>query len=211
MIVNTQVRFSGDIGTVLKEYQRGGKWFESITREIASNGLALLKTRIHEEGKAGDGSDIGKYSTKPIYVNPDNSPKKFEPMGKGDVTGERKSKKITARFSSIKTRKESSKKIKVVGERIRKDRYFAGGYDEFKTYIGRNELGKVNLFLSGGLENGFVIIGTPQGFGLGWLNDEMYLRARALEQKYGKPIWFLNDNEIREIIEAAKNSNNAFS
>lgn len=130
--------------------------------------LPVIKTRIHEHGKDSDDQTIGQYSTKPIYVNPKNSPKGFAPKGKHGQT----------KFKSGIREGEQHK-----------TRYFEQGYKEFKTYIGANLLGSVNLSLTGGLSNQTIVIATDKGYGIGFMNDELYKRAEALERKYVKAIW----------------------
>ena len=156
----------------------GGEYYEGMLRETCASILPVVQTRIHEQGKATDGSAIGEYSTKPIYVsakaNPGNAGLFGTPTGK---TGKSK-------FSSGEKKGQ-----------LHTSKYFAGGYDEFKTEIGRNQLGSVNLSLSGQLNLQLSIQASSNGFGLGWSNDEMFNRALALENKYGKRIWALSDDE----------------
>lgn len=94
-----------------------------------------------------------------------------------------------------------------------KSKFYPGGYEQFKTEIGRNRLGKVNLSLSGQLAKQFTVIATANGYGLGWPNDEMPDRARKLEKKYDKKIFSgLTDDEKQLAKEVAENFvNNALS
>ena len=48
--------------------------------------MALQSKRIFLDAKNKDGSDIGAYEGGEIYVNPNNSPKKFTPKGKSGAT-----------------------------------------------------------------------------------------------------------------------------
>ena len=176
----------------IESFLPGAAGYESLLRTVSTTLLADVKTRIHEQGKASDGTDIGKYSTKPMYVslksNIGNAGKFGRPVGK---TGKSKFKK---------------------GKRAGQDhtsRYFPGGYNEFKTAIGRNQLGKVNLSLSGDMNSQLTIQPTEKGFGFGWPDGtgkgSKFLRAQALEKKYGKKIWSLTDNEKTKTITLAKN------
>jgi hypothetical protein len=160
----------------LSTFSKGNPNYDNVVRTVALNALADVKTRIHQDGKASDNTDIGKYSTTPIYVSAKENPGKSfgRPIGK---TGRSK-------FAS--------------GEKKGQDhasRYFEKGYNEFKTAIGRNQIGKVNLSLSGQLDTQLTVIGTQSGYGLGWPNDEMFERAGHLEKKYGKKIWALSEEE----------------
>lgn len=167
----------------LTTFEKGNAKYDNVVRTVALNALGDVKARIHQQGKASDGSDIGKYSTEPIYVSEKENPGKSfgRPIGK---TGRSK-------FAS--------------GEKAGQDhasRFFPGGYNEYKTKIGRNQLGKVNLSLSGQLDTQFTLVATAMGYGLGWANDEMFERAGHLEKKYGKKIWALTEEEAQ----AARNT-----
>ena len=149
---------------------------DSLLRAVATTLLGDVKTRIHEQGKAADGGLIGSYSRKPMYVSVKANPGKSmgRPIGK---TGRSKFKG---------------------GEKAGQDhtsRYFADGYSGYKTAIGRNELGSVNLSLSGQQNSQFTVIDTANGIGLGWPNTEMFKRALAQEKKYGKQIYALTKQE----------------
>ena len=159
----------------------GGKGNEDMEREVATTMVAEIGNRIHNQGKATDGSDIGTYSTKPIYVNPKNA------AGK-----------------TFKTAGKNSAESKFKNGKPRATRYFGGGYSEFKSTIGRNQLGKVNLSLSGDMNQKFVVIPTEQGYGVGWNEEEYKQRAEYFEKKYGKPIWSWSADEINIAIAICK-------
>lgn len=200
-------------------FQPGGEGTMSVMRAACFGALAEVKTRIHEQGKAVDGSDIGRYNTSnPLYVNPDNSPLSFTPLGKNQTSAKLKS--GFGRFS-VKTHKEVKVSVKE-NDKERKTKYF-GSYSDFKSFIGRNELGKVNLFLFGGLSSQLKVLDLPNGkFGLGWVPGEavegnkgkskfsFYGRAMALETKYGKKIWGINGNEKQLVIDSAQEAANDF-
>ena len=59
---------------------------EKITKEVATGVRASNLRRIHNDGKAANGSNIGSYSTKPMYVSLKASPRKFTPKGKTGKT-----------------------------------------------------------------------------------------------------------------------------
>ena len=187
------IRVNVDIGGVIASLNGkiesilpGGAQYESLQRTVGISLLGDVKTRIHENGLASDGTKIGSYSTKPMYVSVKaNVGRSFgRPIGKTGLskfkTGEKKGKDHTSR-------------------------YFPGGYNQYKTVIGRNQLGSVNLSLSGTLNNQLTLQATERGYGIGWANAELYKRAKALEKKYGKPIWMLTDEETGKTISIAKN------
>lgn len=159
----------------------------NVIRIVANSMLPIIRDRIHDEGKAADESKIGDYSTKPIYVSNN--------IGFGTLDGTGK----------------TGRKVFSNGE-AHKSKYFAGGYEQFKTEIGRNKLGSVNLSLSGQLASQFTLIATNKGWGLGWNDTEKFTRAFALEKKYAKKIWALTKEELQIANEIAQNEfKNAFS
>ncbi len=162
----------------LASFYKGGENYNACLRAVASSTLGQMQERIHEQGKASGGEDIGQYSAKPIYVNPKESPKKFTPLGK-------------------------NKKAKFKSGKPKQTRYFADGYKGFKTFIGRNILGKVNLSLSGQLNKQWTLQPTSDGWGLGWADAEKYNRAKGFEKKYHKPIYDLTKEEIENVEHSA--------
>lgn len=180
----------GNIREVVKSLSLGGQLYDNVVRTTATSMLGVIKNRIHEEGKAADGSDIGRYdTTNPLYVNPKNSPKSFPVEGK---TG--------------KTKFETG----IKKGQAHKTRYF-NSYSDFRQTIGRRT-DKVDLSLSGQLNSQFVVIATENGYGLGWNNQEMPDRARGLESKYAKKIWGLTEGEKELAVKIAqKEINDAIS
>jgi len=160
-----------------------GAELNNIVRIVALTQLANMKVRIHQDGKAADGSAIGNYSTKPMYVsatsNIGNAKKFGAPVGKNGLS----------KFKSGKQKKS---------------KYFEGGYNQFKTTIGRNQLGTVNLSLSGQLDKEFTLIATSKGWGLGWNDEKKLKRAKHLEKKYGKAIYQPTQEELEIISETAE-------
>lgn len=158
-----------------------GDCYDTIMRTVATTELGMMKTRIHERGLAADGSAIGQYSTTPMYVGVKANPGKSfgRPVGK---TGKSKFKSTGLDHTS---------------------RYFITGYKGFKDAIGRNELGTVNLSLSGQLNSQLTVIATSGGYGIGWPDDEKGKRAAVLEKKYRKKIWAPTDEESAIINKTA--------
>jgi hypothetical protein len=161
----------------LKTFMKGGEGYDSVIRGVATSMKGVIQKRIHEEGKAADGGNIGQYdTTHPLYVNPRKSPKQFTPMGK---TG----------------------KTKFENGQPHKTKYF-NSYKGFREEIGR-PTDTVNLSLTGQMNSQFTIIPTSDGYGLGWNNTEMYKRSQGLEMKYNKVIWGLTDEEQKQAVEVA--------
>jgi hypothetical protein len=199
MIAIPAISVRVDVGDVIRSlngkiesFFPGAAGYEGLLRTVATTLLADVKTRIHEKGIASDGSAIGQYSTKPMYVsstaNIGSAAKFGRPIGK---TGRSK-------FQSGKRKGADHA-----------SRYFPGGYNEFKTKIGRNQLGSVNLSLSGDMNSQLTVQATSNGFGFGWPDGtgkgSKFQRAGFLEKKYGKKIWGLTDEEKVKTISLAKN------
>jgi len=157
-----------------------GDGYLDVMRVTATSMNGIIATRIFEKGKSGDGGKIGEYSTDPIYVNPKTSTRQFPTGGKNGAT----KKKNNAPY---------------------KTKFFAGGYNEYKTAIGRNQLGTVNLSLTGQMNNQLTVMPTEKGFGLGWANEDLYKRALHFEQKYQKQIFSLTSEEKETAIDITQN------
>jgi hypothetical protein len=170
----------------IESLQVGKDNYDGVIRTVATTSLAQIRRRIHEEGKASDGNDIGQYSNKPLYVSIKANPGRSF----GAPTGK------TGRSVFASGAKEGQSHT---------SKYFGAGYDEFKTSIGRNQLKKVNLFLSGTLANQFLVIDTANGYGLGWQNAEKFEIAKGMEKKYGKKIYALTEDEKKLATEVAVN------
>jgi hypothetical protein len=153
----------------------------------AFNALSEMKPRIMGHGQAADGGLIGSYSTKPIYVSLSQSPRKFNPLGK-EFKGKRR--------NTFKSGKRAGQK--------HRSGYFSGGYGMFKSAIGRNQLGTVNLTLTGQFMNALSLMQTADGWGLGWHSVKMADRARDFEKKYHKSIFGLSPRERKRVISEMK-------
>lgn len=158
---------------------KGGQGYDSTLREVATAMRAEVSRRIHSAGKNSNDAPIGNYSTKPMYVSLSAVPK---PKGVG---------------------RGKSGQTKFKDGSPHRSKYYASGYLDYKTDVGRNKLGTVNLSLTGQLSNQFSVIATSNGYGLGWSNDEMYNRSQALQKKYGQ-VWFLTEAETNLSNEIAQ-------
>lgn len=158
--------YKSDLNTVLTNIlvKISGANLDYMCAEIATNLQASNSRRIHNEGKNVSGNRIGKYSIKPIYVNPKNSPKKFEPVGK---TGRKN-------FKSGKAHKT---------------RYFNAGYYGFRKNIGRDST-NVNLQLKGGLKAAWQTKKiNNNSYAVGFWSEKYSSRAENLEDHFGDLIW----------------------
>jgi hypothetical protein len=150
----------------------------SISKAVAFNVLADMRYRIQIQGKAADGSIIGNYSKKAGY---------FPPVGRplGKPFGGKNGQKRRSTFASGEKKGQDHK-----------TRYFPNGYFEWKTAVGANTLGTVNLTLTGTMLNSMSIFPTSKGWGIGWANDKYTKRARWFEEKYDKSIFGASTEEL---------------
>ena len=176
---NNNVNYSSNMNRVLTKLKTNLvslQAVERLTKEVAIGVRASNMRRVHNEGKAVSGSLIGSYSTKPMYVNPKNSPRRFSTGGK-----------------------KSDKPIFKNGK-SRKTKYFKDGYKGFRNEIGR-ETAYVNLQLTGTLKSDFNMVKTANGWSVGF--DKRAELSENLEKKYNKRIWGVSEQDkiiVNQII-----------
>ncbi len=131
---------------------------------------ADLKSDIFLKGKRADGSQIGNYGTDPSYVSISASKERYGaqlPLSR--MTGKGK---------------DPRSKSKFMNGNPRKSRYFSDGYKGFRDYVGR-ATDKVNLDLTGGLQNS-IASGTSENVSvIQFLTEENRDLSGYLEDKYG--------------------------
>jgi|GEM_PF-3078937 len=159
----------------MKEIQPGGEVFDKAIHEAADTHLHSCVERIHSSCMASDGSDIGQYSTTPMYVNPAKTSSSFQPVGK------------TGRTTFIKSGQPHLTK------------YFDEGYRAFRQEIGLAS-DKVILTLRGKLRNGLITMPVTNGYAISWADPELQELSEALEKKYAKPIWSATNEEKEKIV-----------
>ena len=99
--------------------------------DVANELIGRIDNRVFNQGINGFGATIGSYSKKPVYIS---------------TSG----KKNHARNLSTPPRGKYSTKPVFLNGHKRKTVYFTGGYDQFKSDVGKNTAGgRVNLWLSG--------------------------------------------------------------
>ena len=161
----------------LREIQSGGAVYDAAMHDAADTQLRNITQRIHTDGRASDGLDIGQYSITPMYMNPKNSPVAFQPVGK------------TGRDTFIKSGKPHL------------TRYFDQGYRAFREEVGLPS-DKVVLTLSGALRDGLLVMPAAGGYILCWSDASLYELSQALEAKYQKAIWAATAEERAEMVRA---------
>ncbi len=130
-----------------------------LVKIAAQDTHVKMSERIFDENKNASNGKIGEYnSTDPIYVNPNNSPKKFPTLGKPNDKGKRK-KGETGYFES---------------------------YKAFREKIGR-QTQEVDLKLHGRLQSDWskgVKEITPLIYSSG-VNQDNYDKVKGAEERYG--------------------------
>lgn len=136
------------------------KTFTDPLKIAAFSATAEMGQRIFDDGRKEDGSLMGHYNVKPIYVSLNATPKpKGAPTGK--PSGKTRKKKIT-RFASetsselVTTTVETlmAGKSKFKNGKRHKSKYFEKGYREYRENVGR-QTAFVDLSMTGELRMDF--------------------------------------------------------
>lgn len=152
---------------------------EYLLRPVAFDIISLMTDRIHQDGKASDGSQIGTYSTGYMVLRTGkykNATKKTS----GVFT-----KKLTTAFTQEDDDTVSSKKKFVKTEFLKKER----------PKYNRSDDTKVVVSLTRQLENDWSVIATDKGYGIGFLNPFNFQKATWVEKTYNKKIFSLSKEE----------------
>lgn len=146
---------------------------------------ADLKDRIFLDGKDSEGSAIGNYSTKPIYVSVSGTSQvrssSLKPRGKNSQKGQRNQ-------GTFKNGKE------------RKSMYLPGGYSEYRKVVGRQNK-TVDLNLTGSLLKDIRVDPSEGISRLVFTTDEKVKIAAGNETRFGKTIFDPTSQEIENLIE----------
>jgi len=153
-----------------------------LSRVAAEQLLGDIVRRIHNQGENADGSPIAaQYSTKPMYISIEGLIRQTNGKGK----------------SMSPRGKNGDKPFK--NGKARKSVYFDTGYEGFKSEQTGNT--KVNLTLTGQLQNDLLISPIKKDFGLSFSDYGLDLYPQ-LESHFGAVIWFPTKGEKNRMIEA---------
>ncbi len=154
---------------------------DKLLRAVATNVLKTMKTRIHRDGIAADGSQIGTYSPGYMKVR----------------TGNFKNAKKTG------SRKNSGTFTESVIRLNRETGVFTGEEKVGKKRPRYNRTGdtKVICSLTRNMENDIKILPTTDGYGIGYSNDVNAEKVGWLENTYEKPIFTIGESERTVITE----------
>lgn len=154
-----------------------------VSTAAAFTVLAQYKRRIFVDGLATDGSAIGQYSTKPFYQNPNS----LFGVSVGSVTPVGK--------NGLDTFKSGKKKV---------TRYLPNGYKELRELTGRQS-DFVDLNFSGSTE-GSIQVGESGGdVVIGFTNEKAAEIMAGNEERFGKEIVAVSEEEREIGIKAARN------
>lgn len=163
----------GDLGDKIRSLQHP----DLLLREIATSMQAVVRDRVHTDGIASDGSQIGTYSKEYMSVR-------------------------TGQFATNKKVAKGKKK----GE-LRTEGTFTRGIHkgEQRPMYNRTSDTKVIGSLTRQMESDWSAQPTPTGYGLGYNNIENFNKSQYLEATYKKKIWPLTNNEEDNVLLIADN------
>ena len=153
-------------------------------QQIVFTGLFDLQAdmlqRIFVNGLDNGGSDIGKYSTKPMYASPSSFTSQV-------------------RKSGIKPKGKNGSSKDFANGKQRKSQYLPGGYSELRAVLGRQN-SKVDLNLSGALFNS-IKVGVSGELTIGFNNDNEFEKAKGNEARFNKVIFAASEKELDSLVE----------
>lgn len=177
-------------------FKSAAAWGEALKKRITELDAAFGRVvatvhgeqvhRIFEQGESGSGDKIGTYDTsKPLYVNPKNAPKKFKPMGKPSGN-----------------RKRGETKFK--DGQDHKTRYFPN-YKSFRDSQGR-QTAFVDLKLSGQLQSDYANSLQKQGntWVAGTTNPVNTGKLEGAMEKYGADVPKLQEDERKLLTDTLR-------
>lgn len=178
--------YSSNIRKVVNNLEKGLRSIvdDKLMIEIGSTVQANTLERIHEDGLDSNLRNIGSYdTTTPIYINPDKAPRKTANKAKGIEGLKRAGKYGDTKFKNGKPHKTA----------------YNANYKALRNKIGRR-IDKVDLNFSGKLSKEFGLdLKSKNEVDLGFLTEYGTLISEGLEIKYGKKIWDITENDVKDI------------
>lgn len=164
---------------------------EYLLRPLAIETIANMKPRIHQDGKASDGNQIGEYSNSYMKVRT------------GDYGNSQKYSKGANKGKNKNAGIFTKKKVQLYGYN------FGVFIDITKSNMARPNYGRSNdkkvvVSLTRQLENDYQVIATPEGYGIGFNNKLNFDKAKWVEERKKKIIFNTSEDEkkyIRERLE----------
>lgn len=161
---------------------------DRMLRTVATSMQAVVRDRIHVEGKAADGSQIGTYSKGYMSVRTGKF-KNSEKFSRGKNKGKIKNAGTFTRGNNVMAIDDNDGSINRVG--LPRPKY------------NRTDDTKVILSLTRQMESDFSVIATDNGYGLGYNNQENLKKSQYSEATYKKKIFSMTDQEKEQAIEVA--------
>lgn len=164
--------------------------------------LAAIKLRISQEGKNSADGNIGDYSTKPIYVQPQQfaNAGSFRPQGKPRAKGAKYVQTRKAFTIGLKPTKESTRG-RAQFTQVKNDyssyksMYLAEGYRELRDVQGlRTDI--INFSYRGDLLQDYQLQKISQYVVLGMTTEKSALIRGGLERRFG-PVFYATEQEIQ--------------
>jgi hypothetical protein len=154
-----------------------------VCKAQALETVRLFDKRIHDEGKAADGSQIGVYSRGYMKVRTGN----YDEM-------RLKSGRNKGKFKEKKSQAKADAGLFTKGPRKGQAR---------PTYNLSGDT-KVILVLTREMRNKLTIIPLQNGYGVGYPDSFNYNKARWAEARYRKPIFSLTAEEHKIVMDIAQ-------
>jgi len=144
---------------------------DSIIKPVAIMMVGIIRKRVHEDGIASDGGQIGKYSDAYMRVR----------------TG-------LYNYSKVVKAGKTAGKLKSAG-------VFSKGKNKGseRPKFNRGTDRKVILSLTRQMENDMTIIATKKGYGIGYTNQQNFDKSQWVEKNYNKSIWNLTNSEKEQV------------
>jgi hypothetical protein len=165
----------------------------SVCKAQAIETVNMFRKRIHQEGKASDGSQIGEYS-KGYLVLRSGAYKNSDTYSRGKNKGKRKDAGFYTKrvlYSNIGTHRVE--KFEKLNDKKNKRTMYNRGSDPM-----------VILSLTRQMENQLTVIPIPNGYGVGWHDSQNFQKAGWAEETYIKKIYSLMSEEHAKVIEMAE-------
>lgn len=171
----------GELAEKLKSIDK-----DALLRIIANEEIRMIRRRVHVEGKASDGSQIGTYSKGYMTLRTGG----YKNKGKSNAGYYTKGNSAVYDIKSRKAAKYHSPR-KVSGSSMR------------IMYNWPNDP-KVILALTRKMQQQMVVLKTDNGWGIGYTNEDDYNKAIWNETRYKKAIWNLTEEEADLVKKASE-------
>jgi phage gpG-like protein len=165
-MITVSANISAELTQLVSALQQAAN-SRAVTRAVASTLVPIVRNRIHVEGRAADGSQIGTYSEEYMQVR-------------------------TGKFQSNGTYKSGKRK----GETRDTGAYTRGPRKgQPRIQYNRTDDKTVVFSLTRQMENDFSVVETEVGYGLGFKNVENSRKAEFCEKVFKKVVYALTSDE----------------